>query len=581
LSRKSKASSLTRRSAAIRYPAADVASVSSLDPRLAALTGRRIADRYLVGQPLGVGGMGAVFRAEQLKLKRAVAIKVLNPDSSEHADGRMRFAREAESAARLDHENCVQVYDFGTTEDGIHYMVMPILSGQSVGEAHRFERCSPERVLRLGAQLFAGLEHAHSRGVIHRDLKPDNLFLVQDENEREVLKIVDFGIAKIVEGSDGPETQKGLLYGTPAYMSPEQAAGDPIDPRSDLFSAGLILYRLLMGSLPGRAKTALDQMRKRATQEIPPLPALVPEELREFVAKLLCLDKEARIASAGEARERCEAILAHWRDTGEDWDLLLEIDDDPTEEDIPFSAPTDGTAITEREQIAARSWLPIAAGATAIGCFALAWASLSPARQAEDKANESSAVLSANATAKDSVQPSTAEKIRPPKVDPPTDAAPTPKRNSLQELALVNERDPQKALPFEERHEVFARLEADPNTRSLLDHRTNLAMDLYQASTSEAPCDTYATTLRTIETSKDAFFLEAVESAAPPRGETSCEALEGERKRVLESLRGRPVTPEPEVKRPTKPSTSAATRPEPTAKPPVNPQGSVTDKLDG
>ena len=529
--------------------------------------------------------MGAVFRAEQLKLKRPVAIKVLNPDSSEHADGRMRFAREAESAARLDHENCVQVYDFGTTEDGIHYMVMPILSGQSVGEAYRFQRCSPERVLRLGAQLFAGLEHAHSRGVIHRDLKPDNLFLVQDEGGREVLKIVDFGIAKIVEGSDGPETQKGLLYGTPAYMSPEQAAGDPIDPRSDLFSAGLILYRLLMGTLPGRAKTALDQMRRRATQEIPPLPPLVPEEVREFVAKLLTLDKEERIATAGEARERCEAILAHWRDNAEDWDVLIEIDDDPTEEDIPFSAPTDGTAITERERIAARSWLPIAAGATAIACFALAWASLSPTHQAADEAAQAGAVLSASATANENAQANTARKIRPPKTETPTGAPPAAKRNSLQLLARVNERDPAKALPFAERHETFAELEADPNTRSLLDHRTNLAMDLYQADASEAPCNTFATALRTIEASQDAFFVEAVQSAATPEakksGDGSCEGLDDERKRVLETLRGRPVTPEPEVKRPSRPSSSHSAASAPTTTPPVNPQGSVTKKLDG
>ena len=111
-----KTSPAGRRERTIRYSAARVASLSSLDPRLAALSGRQLADRYLVGEALGVGGMGAVFRGEQLKLKRDVAIKVLNPDSSENEDGRMRFAREAESAARLDHENCVQVYDFGTTE---------------------------------------------------------------------------------------------------------------------------------------------------------------------------------------------------------------------------------------------------------------------------------------------------------------------------------------------------------------------------------------------------------------------------------------------------------------------------------
>jgi serine/threonine protein kinase len=565
-----------------------VGQLSSLDPRLAALSGQTIADRYLVGEALGVGGMGAVFRAQQLKLKRDVAIKVLNPDSSEREEGKLRFAREAESAARLDHENCVQVYDFGTTEDGIHYMVMPILEGQSLGDRYRHDRCSPRQTAELARQLFAGLDHAHSRGVVHRDLKPDNLFLVRDGKGSEVLKIVDFGIAKLIEGGDGPATQQGLLYGTPAYMSPEQAAGDPIDTRTDLFSAGLIVYRLMMGNIPGRAKTALDQMRKRATQEVPVLPPMIPEPLRELVAKLCTLDRETRIPTAIEAHDRCVLMLNSWRSADAEWNEPVDLDDDPTEEDLPYATPTDGTAVTDTRVAAGRRWIPVAAGATAIGCFALAWAGMSNGPEAASAEPASTQVTSV-ATMTSPEPASTAEKLRPPRVDPPADPGPEIEGNSLQQLAQVNQADPDQALPYAERHALFARLEANPKTASLLDHRANLAIDLHQASQTKTPCESYLATLRTMESSRDPYFTKALESAALPTvGGEACSneaELAARRATLVTALAKSPSDDAADKKtpehgpRPTHKATPGTHNPADSDE--LNPQGSVIDKLDG
>ncbi|EDM79092.1 serine/threonine protein kinase [Plesiocystis pacifica SIR-1] len=266
--------------------------------------GQSLDERYRVDAVLGAGGMGAVFRGHHSGLKRDVAIKVLHPEISQGRDASMtkRFEREAHSASRLDHPNCVRVTDFGTTGDGTKYLVMELLTGGEL--ADRLDAAwDPSEATAVMRQIFAGLEHAHHFGVVHRDLKPENVFMTQDYRGREVVKIVDFGIAKLLdagEGEGGHEklTRQGVVFGTPRFMAPEQAAGGKIDERTDLYAAGLIFYELLAGRPPFVADDAAALLRMQIMAPPPALPESVPAGLRAVVEKLLEKSRMDRYANA-------------------------------------------------------------------------------------------------------------------------------------------------------------------------------------------------------------------------------------------------------------------------------------------
>src|SRR5690606_26505761 len=197
--------------------------------------GQTIAERYRVDKVLGMGGMGAVYLCHHLGLKRDVAVKLLHAEFMEYPTVSSRSHREAQSASRLEHPNCIRVMDYGTwvpvradgsSESGIKYMVLELLTGGDMG-ALLGQTLPPARVVELAVQMMRGLEHAHGRGVVHRDLKPENIFVTRDHEDRELLKLVDFGLAKVVsgEGSETRLTRTGMVFGTPHYMSPEQATG--------------------------------------------------------------------------------------------------------------------------------------------------------------------------------------------------------------------------------------------------------------------------------------------------------------------------------------------------------------------
>ncbi|PRQ07291.1 serine/threonine-protein kinase [Enhygromyxa salina] len=281
-----------------------------LHPDLEALVGATLHDRYRVDSLLGVGGMGAVFKARHTGLDRDVAIKVLHPEIGRDASVSKRFDREATSASRLDHPNCVRVTDFGTTEDGTKYLVMELLAGSEL-EARLGHAWSPAATIDTAKQILAGLEHAHHFGIVHRDLKPENVFITTDFRGDEIAKLVDFGIAKLLD-ERGTEklTRQGIVFGTPRYMSPEQAAGGKVDARTDLYAAGLIFYEMLAGRPPFTSDDPAQLLRMQIMEVPPPLPETVPRALVSVVDKLLEKSKMDRFADAREAIEALEAAAS-------------------------------------------------------------------------------------------------------------------------------------------------------------------------------------------------------------------------------------------------------------------------------
>jgi len=269
--------------------------------------GHVLGERYRIEALLGEGGMGAVFRATHLSLERPVAVKVLHPRLTDDEHVSKRFDREALAVSKLDHPGCVQVIDFGTTPKGMKYLVMQYLDGRELRDLT--EVALPlEQAVDFAVQILRALEHAHKRGLVHRDLKPENIFLVTDDEGATVIKLVDFGIVKLVE-STGMEklTRKGMAFGTPTYMSPEQAAGGTIDARTDLYAVGILLYEMLTGMPPFEADEPGILLRMHILADPPPLPETIPAAVSEVVMRLLEKDADDRFQSAREARR---ALLA-------------------------------------------------------------------------------------------------------------------------------------------------------------------------------------------------------------------------------------------------------------------------------
>ncbi len=252
---------------------------------------------YRVLQVLGHGGMGVVFRAEDPQLKRPVALKAMLPALGSSDSARQRFLREAQAAAAIKHDHIVAIYQVGE-DRGAPYLAMEFLEGEPLDVRLAREPCLPlAEVLRIGREVADGLQAAHERGLIHRDIKPANIWL---EGKRRRAKILDFGLARVL-GDRTQLTQDGAIIGTPAYMAPEQASGQAVDPRCDLFSLGCVLYRMATGQLPFQGKDTLAVLSALALAT-PPAPCrvngAVPRELSDLVMQLLAKDPNDRPATA-------------------------------------------------------------------------------------------------------------------------------------------------------------------------------------------------------------------------------------------------------------------------------------------
>ena len=282
----------------------------------APLVGQVIGDRYRVVELIGRGGMGAVYRAEHVHMKKPVAIKVLHRALTSQFEIVARFEREAISAGRIQHPRIAAASDFGRLEDGSFYLVLEYVQGTSLGELLLGGALPQDRATRIARQLSDGLSAAHSDGIVHRDLKPENVMLVQRPGEPEFVKILDFGIAKVLVDEDhddagkGPVlTRLGTVFGTPQYMAPEQAAGEAVDQRADLYTVGIMLYEMLVGYSPFRDEDIGTVLAMQMKTEPPPLPDWVDPELSAIVIQQLEKDPARRIQTAEELRTRFEAVL--------------------------------------------------------------------------------------------------------------------------------------------------------------------------------------------------------------------------------------------------------------------------------
>ena len=242
------------------------------------LVGQIVGERYQVERRLGEGGMGEVYLARHLLMGRRCALKVMAPSLSTNPDALGRFNREATNASRISHPNVCAVYDFGLTADGLGYLAMELVEGTTLAALAAAEPMPVSRATALVSQVAAGLQAAHDLGIVHRDLKLDNIMVTA--GDRPTVKLVDFGIAKAMGGlGDASQrvTQSGFVVGTPEYMAPEQLAGDSLDGRADQYALALVFYRLVTGQLPFAADSAQETLVERLTAPPRPLASACPE----------------------------------------------------------------------------------------------------------------------------------------------------------------------------------------------------------------------------------------------------------------------------------------------------------------
>ena len=270
------------------------------------LVGTLLLDQFEVGEPIGSGGMGTVYKAIQTSVGREVAIKVLRPELVESDDAVWRFQREARLATALDHPNLVRVLLSGQLPDGRIYIVMELLKGRTLADVLEEQPVLPlDRALKIMMKLCAGIDAVHAEGIVHRDIKPENIFLVKRGNDSDFVKVVDFGIARTLDGSLTATTQSGRVLGTASYISPEGAAGEPTDPRSDVYSIAVLTYQLLCGELPFEGAFPGKLLTQHVHEAAPDLRTKgcgdrVPESVANVVMQSLSKNADTRHQSVAE-----------------------------------------------------------------------------------------------------------------------------------------------------------------------------------------------------------------------------------------------------------------------------------------
>jgi serine/threonine-protein kinase len=268
------------------------------------LVGKVLAERFEILSRIGEGGTGVVYKAKQITVDRVVAIKVLGAHVSSDPAWVKRFHNEARAAARLDHPNTVRLIDFGETKEGLFFIAMEFLQGRALSdEITKRGNLAPQRALKILSQVCQSLSEAHTQGIIHRDIKPDNIFLIDTKGGGDFVKVLDFSVAKM-EGGDAQQTRAGTVFGTPQYMSPEQARGAKLSPQSDLYSCGIVAYEMLTGKPPFEGALPMEVLMMHLRNKPAPLVGF-PEAVSKVVMKALEKTPERRQASAEEMHRDC------------------------------------------------------------------------------------------------------------------------------------------------------------------------------------------------------------------------------------------------------------------------------------
>ena len=275
--------------------------------------------QFQILQKIGTGGMGAVYKALQPEMNRMVGVKILHPKLTNRKDLASRFRREARAMSHLTHPNTVKVFLYGELEDGSLYIVMEFLEGKNLNQTVRGEGpMQMPRALPILIQVCGALEEAHRAGIIHRDLKPENIFLCSQGGMKDYPKVLDFGLAKVTEREMRPGslilTQEGMVFGTPEFMSPEQAQGKTLTSGSDIYSLAVILYEVLTGKLPFEAKGAMDYLQLHVSGRPIPLSRRVegrvfPPLLDQVMDRALAKRPEDRFPSAADFALALQAVL--------------------------------------------------------------------------------------------------------------------------------------------------------------------------------------------------------------------------------------------------------------------------------
>ncbi|HEY0189952.1 MAG TPA: serine/threonine-protein kinase, partial [Kofleriaceae bacterium] len=288
------------------------------DPSFAqGLIGVELDGRYRLDAVLGEGGMGSVFRATQLAMDRKVAVKLLKPHLTTDDTALQRFAREARATQKVDSPHAVKVLDFGVTPHRDYYMVLEYLDGRTVQRELEVDGpFAPARVVHIARHALAALDVAHRSGLVHRDVKPDNLLLMRVGGDGDYTKVLDFGVAKLMQGAAAEQlalTAAGMVFGTPEFMSPEQACGQPLDGRSDLYSLAATMFAMLTGQGLFEGQSAIEWLTHHARTPAPRLAMVKPElvaypELDDLLQRCFAKSRDQRPATAAELAHKLAAL---------------------------------------------------------------------------------------------------------------------------------------------------------------------------------------------------------------------------------------------------------------------------------
>jgi serine/threonine protein kinase len=412
------------------------------------LVGVTLDGRYRILRVIGEGGMGVVYEALHVVIEKPVAVKVLRDTFTSRPDVVERFRQEAKSASRIGHPNIIDVSDFGETPSGASYIVMEMLIGEDLADILARERVlSPARATRIVYQVARALDATHRKGIVHRDLKPENIYLISVDGVSDVVKVVDFGVAKMsdLDNTSGRKlTRTGMLFGTPEYMSPEQAAGKPFDHRVDIYALGAIFFELLTGRVPFEGENFMEVLAKHGSDRVPTLTEINPGtrvsyDLERIVARALCKDPAERYQTMGELandlRLAPEMPTSNPNETTSLPDWALVVPGPPSQLDANSTAPIETAKMlppplprtNQRQSRRVLVWSGSAALIVVLGVATFAWRSVGPVealngvRQPPTGTFGTQPVASPAPAARVAALPPVAATPRPPELASPTE----------------------------------------------------------------------------------------------------------------------------------------------------------------